>query len=252
MPTRCRRSTMKSLKWPQHSSHVQRSSVSRCSRLASVRATQSSQYTDVPAARMRISRASPVGPAPSRGKHLRRCAAIADLAIRVSQTSQVPNELCRTIQWVPVSKLARRSTLRAIVNVAPASATRAGRVQSRAAYCYPPTIADLASRLLLTCHGLRSTKGEVAKPIFERVSRVRPAAADSHRQWRALRDRCDSRPLVPECLLNATPHRASAHRSLWRLTTIMSCGAAPTASGVQPFSPSEYSPAIGTPRRFPQ
>lgn len=39
------------------------------------------------------------------------------------------------------------------------------------AYCYPLTIADLASRFLLTCHGLRSTKCEVAKPIFERAFR---------------------------------------------------------------------------------
>lgn len=36
-------------------------------------------------------------------------------------------------------------------------------------YCYPLTIADLASRCLLTCHGLRSTKCELAKPIFERA-----------------------------------------------------------------------------------
>ena len=39
------------------------------------------------------------------------------------------------------------------------------------AYCYPLTIADLASRFLLTCHGLRSTKCELAKPIFERAFR---------------------------------------------------------------------------------
>ena len=39
------------------------------------------------------------------------------------------------------------------------------------AYCSPLTIADLASRFLLTCHGLRSTKCELAKPIFERAFR---------------------------------------------------------------------------------
>ena len=39
------------------------------------------------------------------------------------------------------------------------------------AYCYPLTVADLASRFLLTCHGLRSTKCELAKPIFERAFR---------------------------------------------------------------------------------
>ena len=32
-------------------------------------------------------------------------------------------------------------------------------------------MADLASRYLLTCHGLRSTKGALAKPIFERAFR---------------------------------------------------------------------------------
>jgi len=39
------------------------------------------------------------------------------------------------------------------------------------AYCYPLTVADLASRFLLTCHGLRSTKCELAKPVFERAFR---------------------------------------------------------------------------------
>ena len=39
------------------------------------------------------------------------------------------------------------------------------------AYCYPLTIADLCTRYLLTCHGVRSTKCELAKPIFERAFR---------------------------------------------------------------------------------
>ncbi len=38
-------------------------------------------------------------------------------------------------------------------------------------YCYPLTMADLATRFLLTCHGLRSTKCELAKPVFERAFR---------------------------------------------------------------------------------
>jgi putative transposase len=38
-------------------------------------------------------------------------------------------------------------------------------------YCYPLTMADLASRYLLRCQGLLSTKCEVAKPIFERAFR---------------------------------------------------------------------------------
>ena len=39
------------------------------------------------------------------------------------------------------------------------------------AYCYPLTVADLTSRFVLTCHKLRSTKCELAKPIFERAFR---------------------------------------------------------------------------------
>ena len=39
------------------------------------------------------------------------------------------------------------------------------------AYCYPLTVADLASRFLLTYHGLRATTCELAKPIFERAFR---------------------------------------------------------------------------------
>jgi transposase InsO family protein len=36
-------------------------------------------------------------------------------------------------------------------------------------YCYPLTILDLHSRYLLTCHGLRSTQSQTARPIFERA-----------------------------------------------------------------------------------
>lgn len=38
-------------------------------------------------------------------------------------------------------------------------------------YCYPLTIADQHTRFLLTCHGLKSVKGEEAWPIFERTFR---------------------------------------------------------------------------------
>lgn len=38
-------------------------------------------------------------------------------------------------------------------------------------YCYPLTILDLHSRYLLTCHGLRSTQSQTARPIFERAFR---------------------------------------------------------------------------------
>ena len=39
------------------------------------------------------------------------------------------------------------------------------------ANCYLLTVADFASRFLLTCHGLRSTTCELAKPSFERTFR---------------------------------------------------------------------------------
>ena len=38
-------------------------------------------------------------------------------------------------------------------------------------HCYPRTIADQHTRFLLTCHGLKSVKGEDAWPIFERTFR---------------------------------------------------------------------------------
>jgi transposase InsO family protein len=38
-------------------------------------------------------------------------------------------------------------------------------------YCYPLTIADQHSRYLLSCHGLRSTRIALARPVFERAFR---------------------------------------------------------------------------------
>jgi putative transposase len=38
-------------------------------------------------------------------------------------------------------------------------------------YCYPLTVADLHSRFLLGCDGLKSTKGREARPCFERLFR---------------------------------------------------------------------------------
>jgi transposase InsO family protein len=38
-------------------------------------------------------------------------------------------------------------------------------------YCYPLTIADLHTRYLLACHGLLSTQGKGARPVFERLFR---------------------------------------------------------------------------------
>jgi transposase InsO family protein len=40
-----------------------------------------------------------------------------------------------------------------------------------AIYCYPLTVADQHTRYLLACHGLRSTKGQGVRPIFDRLFR---------------------------------------------------------------------------------
>src|SRR5207253_2879009 len=45
------------------------------------------------------------------------------------------------------------------------------------------------------------------------VPRVRPAGRDSHRQWRAVRDDRDSRPVAAQCLVAAARHSASAHQA---------------------------------------
>lgn len=44
------------------------------------------------------------------------------------------------------------------------------RAQDRM-YCYPLTIADLHCRFFLTCHGLPSVHGALARPVFERTVR---------------------------------------------------------------------------------
>ena len=38
-------------------------------------------------------------------------------------------------------------------------------------YCYPLTIADQHTRFLMACHGLRSTKGQGVRPVFDRLFR---------------------------------------------------------------------------------
>ena len=38
-------------------------------------------------------------------------------------------------------------------------------------YCYPLTVADQHTRYLLGCHGLRSTKGQGVRPVFDRLFR---------------------------------------------------------------------------------
>ena len=49
--------------------------------------------------------------------------------------------------------------------------------------------------------------------VRARLPRVRPAARDPHRQRGAVRDAGDSRAVVPQRLVDAVRHRASAHSS---------------------------------------
>jgi len=48
---------------------------------------------------------------------------------------------------------------------------RASSARRTASICHPLTIADQHTRFLLTCHGLKSVKGEEARPLFERTFR---------------------------------------------------------------------------------
>jgi len=55
-------------------------------------------------------------------------------------------------------------------------------------YCYPLTITDFASRYLLCCEGLQSTRERFAFSVFERTfKRLWPAAHHPHRQRRPVR-----------------------------------------------------------------
>jgi len=54
-------------------------------------------------------------------------------------------------------------------------------------YCYPLTITDFASRYLLSCEALSSTREAFAFAVFERRSRTSASDGHSDRQRRALR-----------------------------------------------------------------
>ena len=57
-------------------------------------------------------------------------------------------------------------------------------------YCYPLTVTDHASRFLLTCEALSSTREDYAFTVFERLFQgARPARQHPQRQRRALRFR---------------------------------------------------------------
>ena len=55
-------------------------------------------------------------------------------------------------------------------------------------YCYPLTVTDQASRFLLMCEALETTREEIAVTAFERLfCRSRIASSHSFRQWGAFR-----------------------------------------------------------------
>lgn len=62
-------------------------------------------------------------------------------------------------------------------------------------YCYPLPITDFASRYLLACEALHTTKEVYAFTVFER--RVRLTPCDQNRQRRALRQ--------PQCTVQSFP-----------------------------------------------
>ena len=64
-------------------------------------------------------------------------------------------------------------------------------------YCYPLTITDFASRYLLTCEALSTTRETYAFTVFERAFKeFGLPRGDSHRQRRAVR--VGARALRPE------------------------------------------------------
>lgn len=83
-----------------------------------------------------------------------------------------------------------------------------------ASLCYPLTIADGYSRLLLSCRALTSTRVEESRPVFVRAFQgVRPAHPPALGQRRALRDPSARAALGPLGLVGAARHPAGSHRA---------------------------------------
>ncbi len=73
-------------------------------------------------------------------------------------------------------------------------------------YCYPLTVTDHASRFLLTCEALSSTRENYAFTVFDRLFRERGLPAKhSQRQWRAFRFRARLVPAIQARSLVAAP-----------------------------------------------
>jgi putative transposase len=83
-----------------------------------------------------------------------------------------------------------------------------------ARYCYPLTVTDHFSRQILVCHGLPTVTTRDAKPVFRALFRaVGLPEAIRTKQRRAVRVDGRAGPLRPECVVDATRDRASAHHA---------------------------------------
>ena len=82
-------------------------------------------------------------------------------------------------------------------------------------YCYPLTITDFASRYLLACEALATTKEAYRlHRVRARLQGVRPARGHPHRQRRSLRQpQCPLRPQQALGLVAAAGHRHRAHQA---------------------------------------
>jgi len=88
-------------------------------------------------------------------------------------------------------------------------------------YCYPLTVTDFASRYLLACEGLASTRSHTVnrRPTLTlvriaRLSTLRPPRRDPHRRRRALRCTVgDVRVLAARGVVAALRHLPAAHQA---------------------------------------
>jgi transposase len=81
-------------------------------------------------------------------------------------------------------------------------------------YCYPLTVTDYASRYLLMCEALESTREDLAITAFEQLFRERGAGGHLIRQRRPLRQpECLVQPLQTLCLAAQARHRHRADQA---------------------------------------
>ena len=81
-------------------------------------------------------------------------------------------------------------------------------------YCYPLTVTDQASRFLLMCEALESTREQPAIAAFERLLLNAGCRVDPLRQWRAVRQpQCAVQPVETLSLVASPRHCDRAHQA---------------------------------------